>query len=146
MGVQRQNFQNSSGRPKYLKYCMLSPPIFILSHENWVCILCISKKNHQFSLVFAKYLWSWTLDPIPYENTSLKVSTLDAGPYHSETQVPSYGELSFKGGPLGHENVGFSRLPTCQGTPKKWVRSKIHRRTRDMARSPKLFFFFFFFS
>ena len=55
--------------------CMLtaSLPIFILSHKNWVCILGINKKNHQFSPVFAKNLWSWTLDPIPYENTKISL-------------------------------------------------------------------------
>ena len=66
---------------QHISTCMLNLPFFILFHENWAYILGISKKNHQFSLFFANNIWSGTLDPIPYENTSPKISTLDPGPY-----------------------------------------------------------------
>ena len=54
--------------------------------------------------------------------------------------VPTLVNFSCKGRPLDHQNLGFSRLPTSQGTPQNWVRSKFHPRTRDMARGPKLKF------
>jgi len=66
-------------------------------------------------------------------------------PFRVHWNVPPIGELHGKGGPLGHQNLGFSRVPTSQGTPQNWVRSKIRPRTRDMARGPKLKFLVSFF-
>ena len=43
-----------------------SLPLFTFSHQNWAYVLgvAISKKNHQFSLISAKYFSSWSLDSI----------------------------------------------------------------------------------
>ena len=102
--------------PKHtLNYCMLSLPIFIISHENWVYMLGISKNNHQFSLVFAKNLWSWTLDPIPYENTSQKNHLWTPG--HISGSRLNFWPDSILGGSLGCREPRKTHIFMAQGSP-----------------------------
>ena len=92
---------------------MLSLPIFILSHENWVCILGISKKNHQFSLVFAKNLWSWTLDPIPYEKKKNQLWTSG----HISGSRMNFWPDSILGGSLACREPKKTHIFMVQGPP-----------------------------
>ena len=94
---------------------MLSLPIFIISHENWVYLLGISKNNHQFSLVFAKNLWSWTLDPIPYENTSQKFQLWTPG--HISGSRMKFWPDSILGGSLGCREPRKTQILMAQGSP-----------------------------
>ena len=94
---------------------MLSLPIFILSHENWVYIVGISKKNHQISLVFAKNLWSWTLDPIPYENTSQKFQLWTPG--HISGSRMNFWPDSILGGSLACREPRKTHIFMAQGSP-----------------------------
>jgi len=94
---------------------MLSLPIFILSHENWVCILGISKKNHQFSLVFAKNLWSWTLDPIPYEKKKKKIQLWTSG--HISGSRMNFWPDSILGGSLACREPKKPTFSWSKGPP-----------------------------
>ena len=96
--------------------CMLNLPFFILFHENWAYILGISKKNHQFSLVFAKNLWSWTLDPIPYEkkkkiNFGLRAISLVLGWIFDRTQ---FWGVPWHVGSLEKPTFSWSKGPPLQ--------------------------------
>ena len=108
---------------------MLSLPIFILSHENWVYIVGISKKNHQISLVFAKNLWSWTLDPIPYENTSQKFQLWTPG--HISGSRMNFWPDSILGGSLACREPRKTHIFMAQGSPlagQFTIRGLIHKK------------------
>ena len=47
-----------------ISFSRLTLPCFTFSNKNWAYLLAISKKNHQFLLIFEKYFWTWSLDMI----------------------------------------------------------------------------------
>ena len=72
--VQRLLFKNSSGDPN-ISCSLLNLPFFTFSSKQWAFKLTINKSNHHLALIFAKYFWSWSVDPIskfwPYLKSQL---------------------------------------------------------------------------
>ena len=98
--------------------------IFLLFKEA-VQIWSLCKFSWSFglqSLYAGSYLYYYCYFFNPL-NTSWTCSG-QMDPFRVRWNLPPIGEFSCKGGPLGHENLGFSRGPTSQGTPQNWSGQK----------------------
>ena len=103
--------------PHCTSKCVITPKKwhFFGRVRVWYTVVGISKKNHQISLVFAKNLWSWTLDPIPYENTSQKFQLWTPG--HISGSRMNFWPDSILGGSLGCREPRKTQILMAQGSP-----------------------------